>query len=170
MSGIRYVAVGRVGRPHGVRGEVRIDPMGGLPEGLRGYTRFFLGRGDQIRPVEIQRHRNHGRFVVAKLKEYDTPELAQTLAGLILYVDRAEMPALEEGEYYYADLLDSRLVDQEGRELGRVVDVFGSGAHDVLVIESDGRDWILPLVSEWVLSVDVEARKIVARVPEGLER
>lgn len=170
MSSVRYVAVGRVGRPHGVRGEVRLDPMGGLPEGLRGYTRFYIARrGGAIRPIELESHRAHSRLLIAKFAGYDTPETARGLTGSLLYVDRSEMPALGEGEYYHADLLDCRLKDEQGRDLGRVVDVFRAGVHDVLVIESGGgRDWMLPVVAEWVLSMDLEEGEIVARVPEDL--
>jgi 16S rRNA processing protein RimM len=168
MCPVRCVAVGRVGRPHGVDGEVRIDPMGGLPDGFRGYTRFYLGRGKEIRPVALESHRSHGRFLIAKIEGCGTPEAARGFAGAVLYVDRAEMPPLEEGEYYYADLIGCRLVDEAGRALGRVTDVFWSGAHDVLSVESEGRGWMIPVVSEWVLSLDPEEGVIVARTPEGL--
>lgn len=168
MCPIRYVAVGRVGRPHGLHGEVRVDPMGGLPGGLQGYTRFYLGRGEDIRPVAVESHRRHGRFVIAKIEGCDTPEAARVFAGALLYVDRAEMPHLEEGEYYYTDLIGCRLVDEEGRQLGRVLDVFWSGAHDVLSVESEGREWMIPVVSEWVLSLDIEKGEIAVKAPQGL--
>ncbi len=169
MTRVRHVAVGRVGRPHGVRGEVRVDPRGNLPRGLQGYTRFYVDRGRGPEPIRVEHHRLHGRFVLVKFEGYDTPEAARELTHAVLYVDRAELPPLDEGEYYHADLPGCEVADEQGRILGTVVDVFDSGAHDVLVIRSgQGREWMLPVVRQWVLEIAPEAGRIVVRVPEGL--
>lgn len=145
-----------------------MDPVGGLPRGLEGYTRFYLARGDEWRSVEIETHRSHGRFVLVRFAGCDSPEAARQFVQSVLYVERSEMPPLEEGEYYHADLLDAQVVDEQGRELGTVVDVFPSGAHDVLVVASADREWMLPVVSEYVLAMDVEQGKVVARVSPEL--
>ncbi|RMG90671.1 MAG: 16S rRNA processing protein RimM [Candidatus Dadabacteria bacterium] len=169
MGRARHVAVGRVGRPHGVRGEVRVDPQGSLPRGLEGYTRFYLDRGRGPEPVGVEHHRIHGRFVLVKFEGYDTPEAARELTHAVLYVDRSELPPLGEGEYYHADLLGCEVVEENGDVLGRVADVFDSGAHDVLVIRTEtGAERMLPVVAQWVLSIDVEAGRITVRVPEGM--
>lgn len=166
--GARYVAVGRVGRPHGLRGEVRIDPMGGLPQGLRGYTRFHLGRGDEIRPAEIVGHRSHGRFLLVKFAGVDTPEAARELTHATLYVERDEMPPLEEEEYYYADLIGCRVVDETGSDLGQVTDAFSTGAHDLAVVDCQGREWMLPIVSEYVVSMDLGEGRVTVQGTEEL--
>ncbi len=168
MARARRVAVGRVGRPHGVRGEVRVDPRGGLPRGLEGYTRFYLDRDGAVTPVEVEEHRPHGRFVLVKFRGIDTPEAARTLTHAVLCVDRDELPPLAPGEYYHVDLLGCRVVDEDGADLGRVADVFASGAHDVLVVREDRREWMLPVVARWVVSIDCDAGVVVARPPEGL--
>ncbi|GAB4262750.1 ribosome maturation factor RimM [Deferrisoma sp.] len=169
MGRARYVAVGRVGRPHGVRGEVRVDPQGSLPRGLEGYTRFYLDRGRGPEPVQVEHHRIHGRFVLVKFQGYDTPEAVRELTHAVLCVDRSELPPLGPDEYYHADLLDCEVVGEGGEALGRVVDVFDSGAHDVLVIRTEGgAERMLPVVSQWVLAIDLDAGRITVRVPEGL--
>ncbi|GAB4271486.1 MAG: hypothetical protein Kow0092_26280 [Deferrisomatales bacterium] len=168
---MRYVAVGRVGRPHGVRGEVRVDPLGGLPRGLEGYSRFYLGRGEAIRPVEVEAHRPHGRWLLVKFAGVDTPEAARGLAHATLYVERDEMPPLEEGEYYYADVLGCRVVTEAGEDLGVVVDVFFTGGHDVLVVRAGhGREWMLPVVEAFVAAMDLAEGRIVTRGTEELRR
>jgi 16S rRNA processing protein RimM len=105
---------------------------------------------------------------LVRFAECDGPETAKPLTGSTLYVDRAEMPDLEDGEYYHADLPGCRVVDESGQCLGRVEDVFASGAHDILVVASGGREWMLPVVPEYVISMEVGRDTIVARVPEGL--
>ncbi len=169
MPRVRYVPVGRVGRPHGVRGEVRLDPRGGLPRGLEGYTRFYLGRGGEIRPARVEWHRPHGRWVLVKFAGVDTPEAARALTHAVLYVERSELPPLGEDEYYHVDLVGCRVADEAGADLGRVHDVLPTGAHDVLVIRQRGRrEWMLPVVAKWVLSMEGGGGVGVVRVPEGL--
>lgn len=148
--------------------------MGGLPRGLGGYTRLYLGgkaTGDEpgdLRPVEVESQRPHGRFLLVKFRGVDDPEAAKSLLDASLFVDREEMPPLEDGEYYHADVLGSRVVDVEGRDLGRVVDVFATGAHDVWVIDSGGREWMLPVLESSVLAMDLEGGEVRVEVPVGL--
>ncbi|MEW6489377.1 MAG: ribosome maturation factor RimM [Thermodesulfobacteriota bacterium] len=169
MARARYVAVGRVGRPHGVRGEVRIEVGSGMPRGLRGYSRVYLGREGEPEPAAVESVRSHGRFLLVKFRGVGDPEAARALGHAVLYVERGEMPPLEEGEYYHADLLGCRLVDEGGADLGRVLDVFASGAHDLLVVGAPGgREWMLPVLESTVLAMDLEAGEIRVRVPEGL--
>lgn len=170
----RLIAVGKIGRPHGVNGEVRLDAGTALPRGLKGYTRFYLSapaRRDapepEPAPVVVERVRAGGRFQVLKFEGIGDPDAASHLKHSTLYVERAEMPPLEPGEYYHADLLGCRVVDPEGEEVGCVDDVFSSGAHDVLVIRTGQREWMLPVVDEYVTDIDPEAGVIRVRIPEG---
>lgn len=165
----RYVAVGRVGRPHGVRGEVRVEVGSGMPRGLQGYSRVYVGRPGEPKLAEVESVRSHGRFLLVKFRGIGDPEAARALAHAVLYVERDEMPPLEEGEYYHADLLECRVVDEGGAGLGRVLDVFPSGAHDVLVVgTAEGQEWMLPVLESTVLEMDLEEGVIRVRVPEGL--
>lgn len=165
----RLVAVGRVGRPHGVKGEVRVDPGVGLGEGLGRYGRLFLrGSSGEVEPADIQSWRPHDRLLLVKFSGIDTPEAARGLTNRELCVDRAELPPLESGEYYHADLLGCAVSDEGGAELGCVIDVFATAAHDVLVIRSGTRDWMLPVTGECVPEIDLETRHLTVRVPEGL--
>ncbi len=169
MAEPKLVAVGRLGRAHGVHGELRLDPQGGLPRGLEGYTRFFLGGRGAPRPVGLAGWRPSGRHLLVRFVGVDTPEAARTLAGATLYVDRAEMPPLEPDEYYHADLLGCAVRDQEGHDLGTVVDVWPTAAYDLLVVAGAGGERMVPMVSEHVPAVDFEARVVVVRSVEGLE-
>jgi 16S rRNA processing protein RimM len=175
MPRVRLVAVGRVGRPHGIRGEVRVEVAGGLSEGLGRYHRFYLGRSGRAvedagaaQRVTVDAWRTHGRFLLVQFEGVGTPEEAAILSSSTLYVERAEMPPLEPGEYYHADLLGCAVRDEAGGLLGTVEDVFSSGAHDVLVIRSVEGEWMLPVTEESLLALDPDAGEIRVRVPEGL--
>lgn len=163
MTDAKLVAVGRLGRAHGVRGEVRLDPLGGLPRGLEGYTRFYLGDRNGSRIVALESWRPSGRHLLVKLDGVDTPEAVRAVSGATLYVVRAEMPPLEPGEYYHVDLLGCAVRDEEGRDLGSVVDVLATVSYDLLVVDSGGREWMVPVVDQHVPTLDLERRVIVVR-------
>ncbi|TAL16975.1 16S rRNA processing protein RimM [bacterium] len=168
-SGEKLVAAGRFGRPHGVLGEVRLDTMGNLPKGLHGYSRFFIDKGDKVVPVEIEGWREADKFLLLRVAGTGDRDSAARLTGKTLYVPRSEMPPLGEGEYYYADLEGMAVVDDEsGRELGEVADVKPWGDYDMLFIRSGGRTWLLPVLGEFVIDMDLGAGIIRVKVPEGL--
>ncbi|MDF1553052.1 MAG: ribosome maturation factor RimM [Deferrisomatales bacterium] len=162
------VAVARVGRPHGLGGELRLDPMGGLPSGLGGYRTLLLEQRDVFTPVVLEGERRNGRFLLVKFAGIDTPEQARAWTHATLWVPRDEMPSLAADEYYHVDLLGCRVEDEAGTLLGEVVDVVAGGAHDLLVVREAGREWMLPLLARWVPTVEVERRLVVVRLPEGL--
>lgn len=174
MPRTRLVAVGRIGRPHGLGGEVRLESGTGLPRGLSGYTRFYVGpperpgvQAGEPTPIVVEHSRPHGRFMLLKFEGISNPESAAQFVHSRLYVERADMPPLEPGEYYHADLLGCRVTGAEGEELGLVDDVFSSGAHDVLVIRDGRREWMLPVIDEYIADMDSEAGEIRVRLPEG---
>lgn len=174
MPGGRLVAIGRIGRSHGISGEVRLDVGEGLSRGLSGYTRFYLGpreiggaAGGEPTPITLERVRSGGRFLLLKFPGVDTPEAAARLVHSRLYVERAEMPPLGPDEYYHADLLGCRVVGADGEELGCVDDVYFSGAHDLLVVRSGRGETMIPVVGEYVEELNLETRLIRVRLPEG---
>lgn len=175
MPANRLVAVGRVGRPHGVRGEVRVEIGPGVAEGMRRYERLYLlppkadvTKAQDRDPVKIGAWRTHGRFLLMKFEGVETPEQASALSGSTLCVERGALPPLGPGEYYHADLLGCAVRDEAGHLVGEVVDVLPTGAHDVLVISTGGREWMLPLMDETVPAMDLTAGELRVRVPEGL--
>ncbi len=168
MDRVPRVAAARVGRPHGLGGELRLDPLGGLPAGLGGYRTLLLEQRGVYTPMALEGERRNGRFLLVKFAGIDTPEQARAWTHATLWVERDEMPPLADDEYYHVDLLGCRVEDEAGTVLGEVVDVVASGPHDLLVVREAGREWMLPVLARWVPSIDVEQRRVVVRLPEGL--
>jgi len=162
------VAAGRFGRPHGVRGEIRLDPKGGLPRGLDGYNRFYVDGKAGVEPVRVEAWRHHDELLLVTLSGVASREEAAELVNRTLYVERDELPPLEEGEYYHADVLGLDVVDEEGASLGRVADIRPWGDYDMLVVRSGSKEWMLPVIGEFVLSMDFDAGVVRVRIPEGL--
>ncbi len=163
------MAAGRFGRPHGVAGEIRLDSMGGLPRGLKGYTVFFAGEGEAVSPVKISSWRVADKALLLLIEGAEDRDKAALFTGKSLYVKRSEMPPLKEGEYYYADVEGMSVIDDNsGGTLGLVEDIKPWGDYDMLFIRTGRKVWLLPVTGEFVKSMDIEGAIIRVVVPEGL--
>lgn len=142
------MAVGRVGRPHGVDGSFFVEDTSGVPERFARGARLLAG-GEPAEVVASKRG-SGGRLVI----KLDRP----VPRGTTLAVRRDELPELGEDSYYAFELVGLEVEEEGGRLLGTVSEVENAPANDVLELDSG---LLLPLVESCVLSVDVERRLIV---------
>lgn len=175
----RLLLMGRVGRTHGVRGEMKVVPETDDPQRFADLDRLFLGASAAAaRPVEVEGVRFQypkGRTVVLlSLAGVESLEAAEELRNQHLYADPDDLPELVEGESYLHDLigLEVVLVDEvgepEGEPIGTVRD-FYDGAQLLFAIERPGQsEVLLPDVDEFVVRLDLDARRLYVRPPEGL--
>jgi 16S rRNA processing protein RimM len=160
----KALTAGRVLAPHGVHGEVKVEPLTDFP------ARFSPGSVLWLRgaPVRVARSRWQGRTVVLKLEGLDDRNAAEQLRGAELQV----MPSPEglgEGVYYRDDVIGLRVADEDGTDLGRVADVLRTGSNDVFVVRGPQGELLLPATDDVVKSVDVEAGRMVIELLPGLE-
>lgn len=148
MAEPRRVALGEIGRAHGVRGWLRVRSFTTPPEEMTRHRRFHGRRGETLRALEMDRARRHAGGLIAHFAGFDDPEAAGRLTGLTLLVDSGELPELEEGAYYWHELEGLEVVNLEGRALGRVERMMETGgANDVMVLAgTDGRETLIPYV------------------------
>lgn len=161
------VVVGRIGRAHGIRGDVSIEVRTDEPE-----NRFVVGgelitdSGRHLRIRDVKWH--SGRLLLAFDGVQDRTEVEQ-LRGMLLQVERDEAETPDDPEEFYdSALIDCRVVDEDGVDLGTVREVAHLPAHDLLVIDREGSEVLIPFVREFVPEVDIAARRIVVTPPEGL--
>lgn len=154
------LVVGLILGPHGVRGEVRVDPRTDVP------GRFAPGavlQCDDIGPLTVAAIRGDAAKPIMRFEGYDTREAAESLRRKFLRVARAESRRATAGAYLWADLVGVRVETPEGATLGVVRDLLRAGENDVLVIADEaGRERLLPMLESVVKVVDVEAGRIVA--------
>ncbi len=156
---------GQIVNTHGVRGAVRIKPWSDDAEFLRLFDRFFIdGREVAVRSSTV-----HKGMLLCELAGVETIEQAIALKGKTVFIDRDDV-TLEEGRYFVQDLLGLRVIDETRGELGKIADVLNLPASDVYVVKSgDGREWMIPVVEEFVGDVDLEAGTVQVRIIEGME-
>ena len=136
------VPVGTVGRAHGVRGQVRIRSDMDPPEDLLRHDTWLVERAGAWRPVEVRSARPHGNVLVAHLRGIEDRDAAAELAGTRVGLPRDALPALDDGQYYWVDLIGLEVLDGGGESLGVVRKMIETGANDVMVVgpgsDSDG--------------------------------
>jgi 16S rRNA processing protein RimM len=162
------VAVGRIVRTQGRRGEVRLEALTDAPERLGELRECWL-----VPPAEGERHDVEavwfqGRVPVLKLSGSATITEAEALVGRLITIPRSAVRPLPRDHYYAFDLVGCAVETPEGIGLGTITEVLEGPEHDYWTVQRGDHAWSLPAVSAIVERVDLGARRVVARPPEGL--
>lgn len=157
------VVLGRIVGVHGVRGMVKIHSECRPREAIFQYRQLLATppNGGLPQTLTLQNGRPQGQGLVAAFKEISDRDQAHALKDYVLAVRRSDLPALPPGEFYWADLLGQQVVNREGVLLGRVAEIFETGANDVLVVREGKQEVLIPLVmARYVLDIDMPAQRI----------
>jgi len=137
----KRVALAAVAGAHGVKGEVRLKLFSDSSAGLASHEMVYVG-GALRRLLSV---RDGGKSAVARFDGVADRSAAEALRSQLVEVDRSALPALDEGEYYHADLIGLPCIDRAGEPVGAVVAVENFGAGDLLEVElPDGRKSLIP--------------------------
>ena len=156
--------MGRLSGVFGVRGELKCRPTEAGSAAFEAGRSYRVGLGPGARELQCRSVRKHHDKLLLAFEGVDTPEAARSFANAELYAE-GEIE-LGPDEYLDADLIGLRLLDESGRELGRVTGVEHYPAQDCLVIEPG--HGLVPLVKAFVRAIDLQAGTIVSSLPEGL--
>lgn len=162
------MAVGRVLRPHGVRGDLLIEAAPDLVRMLEAGQEVYLGPAR--RAVRVRSLRRHGRQHLLSLESCGDRPAAEAWRGHAILVRVADLPSLEPGTYYHWQILGLRVLDEQDQARGVIAEILQTGANDVYVVRAAGRpDLLLPAIAEVVLSVDLAAQEMRVHILPGLE-
>jgi 16S rRNA processing protein RimM len=158
------VAIGVVVAPHGVRGTLRVRALGAGRHLRKGKEPMVAGMRRRISAA-----RQTPKGFLLDLEGVGSRTDARALRGEELLLDREELDAPGEGEFYVADLVGLTAVNDAGEVVGTVSDTFETAAHEVLVVlkDKDRQELYLPFTLEHVTEVDIKAGRILIRPPEG---
>jgi 16S rRNA processing protein RimM len=167
--GDRLIVIGRITRPHGLRGEVRVVPTTDDPERFTGLSECVLwdASRDERETRRISTARFHGDVVLVRFEDDDSPEDAEQRVGRLLAVPESEALPLPPGQFYPWQLEGVRVITEDGRNVGRVTRI-ESGAQELWVVAAGDREHLIPAVPEIVVDVDLAAGRVVIRPPDGL--
>ena len=162
MEKSALIEAGRIVNTHGVAGEVKIEVWLDSPQFLRRCGRVFLGGAERkILSSKVQK-----QFLIAKLEGVEDLNAAMALKGRELFIARADAP-LPRGGYFIQDILGAAVMDEEGREIGKLTDVLERPASNIYVVEGDA-EHLIPAVPEFIRNVDAENGVITVHLIEGM--
>jgi 16S rRNA processing protein RimM len=165
----QWLIVGRVGKPHGVHGDVLVDIDTDFPERLADGVEFGLGGEDGpaefLRAFRVRFHRGRWLLSVTGIRDR---EVVEGWRGRFIFLPEQSLDELPEGYYYEHHLVGLNAVSPTGEPLGNVTGIDRRGVQSLLVVRRDRREFLVPYVPEIVREVDLEGGRIVLDPPRGL--
>jgi len=154
--------IGIIGAPHGVRGAMRVRIISDFPDHLATLSHVYIGSDPQRR--RLRALRGASPTAVLEVSGVSSRDEAALYRGMPLYMDIRDAKPLDEGEYYWHQLIDMTVVTPEGETLGVLTSILQTGANDVYVVtQPDGAEILLPAIKDVVLDIDVPNKRMVAK-------
>ncbi|WP_288681909.1 ribosome maturation factor RimM [uncultured Eubacterium sp.] len=161
--------VGVISNTHGIRGEVKVYPTTDNVRRFDDLKEVILDTGKEQLNLHVTSVKHFKNMVILKFKEFDNINDIIPYKGMDLLVTRENAIPLEEGEYYIADIIGSKVITDEDKILGTLTDVLQTGANDVYVVKTkDGKEVLLPSIEECVLDRDIENKIVKVHIMKGL--
>ena len=165
----QLLRVGVISSTHGVRGEVKVYPTTDDVNRFKKLKKVVLDTGREYIDLEISGVKFFKNLVILKFKGIDNINDIEKYKGKDLLVHREDAVALEENENYVADLIDLKVVSDDGKVLGYLTEVMETGANDVYVVETDdGQELLLPAIRDCILDVDLDDEVMTVHILPGL--
>lgn len=163
-----FVAIGKVLKPRGIRGEAFLDPLTDFPERFQSLDRVWVELSEGVRiALRVESVRNYGSRFAIKFQGVETPETVVRFRGSYLLVSRDAIFTLPKNTFYVFEIVGLLVETEKGEEVGRIVDVLSYPSNDVFVVDRQGEEVLIPAVQD-LLSIDWAGNRIVVRNLEGL--
>lgn len=172
-----YYKVGKIVNTHGIRGELRVVATTDFPEQRfkKGSQLAVFKQESDTKPVQtitIASSRKHKGFVLITLSGFDDINAVLPFKGMTLKVadDQLSDDDLDDGQYYYHQIIGLNVVTENGDEIGKIKEIMAPGANDVWVVKRPEQDdLLLPVIDQVVKKIDLEAGHVIVELMEGLE-
>ena len=164
-----YFEIGQIVNHFGIKGMVKVNPFTDDISQFEKLKSILLVKDGKLSEVEIEETKYSKNQVLLKLKGIDTVEEAEKYRGCYLKIARSNSKKLPKDTYFIADLLGLTVYTDENILLGKVEDIYNSGANDIYVIKSeDGKQILLPGIKDVIKQIDLEQEKIIVHLIKGL--
>ncbi|WP_054029007.1 ribosome maturation factor RimM [Bacillus sp. FJAT-28004] len=170
----KWFTVGKVVNTHGIRGELKILSQTDFAD-----VRFAAGNkllmvneesGASLEVKVISSRANKNVYIL-KLEGFTDINVVEKYKGWVLKISSDQQLELEEGEYYYHEIIGCRVVTEEGEELGTISEILSPGANDVWVVDrpkGSGKQLLLPVIDDVLVNVDTKEKIVTVHLMEGL--
>ena len=165
----KRLEIGQIINTFGIKGEVKVFPLTDDIKRFDDLETVYVKTKKESQLYNIESIKYHKNFVLIKFKEINTVEQAETLRNSYLEVDREQAIPLNEGEYFIADLIGLEVYSDEGKLIGKVDDIYNTGANDIYVVKDElGKQILLPGIKDVIKNVDLEKGQIIVHLIPGL--
>lgn len=163
-----YVSVAKLGKAHGLKGEIRMFPFSGMAVDFSSCSDVVLFLpGGESRKFTLASFRLQSKYSIVRFSEVSSREEAEFLTGAEILLKEDLLPRTDDAKFWY-EYEDVPVFTEDGRDLGRVKRVFETGAHPIMVVRGNGQEYMIPVTSDIVVDVDLSKGKITISPPTGL--
>lgn len=155
-----WVVIGRFGRPHGIKGFVRVHSFTDPSDNILRYSDWHVFLNKQWQPVKLLAIEVHNKTIIAQIEGYPERELVASLTNADIAIQESQLAILEAGEYYWHQLIGMNVINQTGDSFGTVIEIMPTGSNDVLVVQGDRRHLIPYLPGQYVIDIN-ENQKVI---------
>ena len=162
----KKLEVGQIVNTHGIKGEIKVVPFTDDISRFDKLKKVYVKTKKESKLYQIEGVRYHKNMVLLKLQGIDNPEQAELLKNSFLEIDREDAVPLKEGTYFIADLIGLEVYTDEGKLLGKVDDIYNTGANDIYVVKDElGKTVLLPGIKDVIKQVILDEKIIVHLIP-----
>jgi 16S rRNA processing protein RimM len=159
--------IGWILKPHGLKGEVTVMLDQEAPEDLSSMESVFLEQNSRLVPYFIKSVSTHGKKAFVKFEDVDSVETATKISKQSLYIQKSARPKLGRGEFYYDEIIDFEVQDEDKGLLGKIKEVIQAGPNRLLVVNYNGKEVLIPVNGPFIESVNKTKKKVSVNLPEG---
>ena len=151
------IKIGKIVNTFGIKGELKVYPYVDYIDEL---SKIYIDNKEYT----LSKSRNQKNVVIIKIKGLDDINLVEDFKNKEIEIDRVDLPKLKEGEYYIEDLIGLDVYTDEGKLLGKLDDIFNTGANDIYQVNNI----LLPVIPDVIKKIDIENQKIIVHIIKGL--
>lgn len=151
------IKIGKIVNTFGIKGELKVYPYVDYIDEL---SKIYIDNKEYT----LSKSRNQKSVVIIKIKGLDDINLVEDFKNKEIEIDRVDLPKLKEGEYYIEDLIGLDVYTDEGKLLGKLDDIFNTGANDIYQVNNI----LLPAIPDVIKKIDIENQKIIVHIIKGL--
>ena len=164
-----FLEVGQIVNTFGIKGFVKVNPFTDDINRFDELKKVYIENKSKKQEFEIEEVKYHKNMVLVKFKGIDKIEDAESLRNTYILIDRKDQRPLDKDTYYIVDLLGSEVYTDEDQLLGKLEDIFNTGSNDIYVVKDKlGKQILLPAIKDVIKEIDMENKKIVVHLLNGL--
>lgn len=166
-----YLEIGQIVNTHGLKGHLKVVPFTDDINRFKDLKNIYINFKNELIECTIQEVKFIKNLVMLKLEDIDDINDAEKYKGCYLKINRKDAKKLDKNTYFIADLIGLDVYDMQNNKIGILDDIFPTGSNDVYVVNlEDGKQILLPAISKVIKEINVEQRKIIVDISQGVKK